>query len=296
VNLGYLALACSSTLEGALLANRIAYLGSVFLPLSMLMIILEVTQISYKKWLPVALCCLSAVVFLIAASPGILGIYYKEVSFRVIDGVASLEKVYGPLHPVYLIYLLGYFGGMVTVIFYARHKKTMDTTSYAVLLSIAVFVNIGVWFIEQLAEIDFEFLSVSYIISELFLLSAHNVMNENRRLRERILQAEKEKHSRAETAASEKMMETPLAEESIDPGRIEAFRKGLAKLTPTERIIYDAYAARVTSKEIMASLNIKENTLKYHYRNIYGKLCINSRTELLEMHKYLKLTDPISQK
>jgi DNA-binding CsgD family transcriptional regulator len=172
----------------------------------------------------------------------------------------------------------------------------MDTTSYAVLLSIAVFVNIGVWFIEQLAEIDFEFLSVSYIISELFLLSAHNVMNENRRLRERILQAEKEKHSRAETAASEKMMETPLAEESIDPGRIEAFRKGLEKLTPTERIIYDAYAARVTSKEIMASLNIKENTLKYHNRNIYGKLCINSRKELLEMHKYLKLTDPISQK
>jgi DNA-binding CsgD family transcriptional regulator len=296
VNVGYTLLALSDGLEMALNANRIAYLGSVFLPLSMLMIILEVTQISYKKWLPVALCCLSAVVFLIAASPGILDIYYKEVSFRVIDGVASLEKVYGPLHPVYLIYLLGYFGGMVTVIFYARHKKTMDATAYAVLLSIAVFVNIGVWFIEQLAEIDFEFLSVSYIISELFLLSAHNVMNENRRLRERILQAEKEKHSRAETAASEKMMETPLAEESIDPGRIEAFRKGLAKLTPTERIIYDAYAARVTSKEIMASLNIKENTLKYHNRNIDGKLCINSRKELLEMHKYLKLTDPISQK
>ena len=34
VNIGYFALAISSTLEEALLANRIAYLGSVLLPLA----------------------------------------------------------------------------------------------------------------------------------------------------------------------------------------------------------------------------------------------------------------------
>ena len=63
---------------------------------------------------------------------------------------------------------------------------------------------------------------------------------------------------------------------------------GLDRLTPTERLVYDAYTARVTSKEIMANLNIKENTLKYHNRNIYGKLGISSRKELLEMHKHMK--------
>ena len=36
VNLGYFALSISGTLEEAMLANRIAYLGSVFLPLCML--------------------------------------------------------------------------------------------------------------------------------------------------------------------------------------------------------------------------------------------------------------------
>ena len=45
VNLGYLALACSSTLEAALMANRIAYLGSVFLPFSILMAIANVCRI-----------------------------------------------------------------------------------------------------------------------------------------------------------------------------------------------------------------------------------------------------------
>ncbi len=76
--------------------------------------------------------------------------------------------------------------------------------------------------------------------------------------------------------------------EAISPERIEAFIGGINTLTPAEKSIYDAYIARVTTKEIMATLNIKESTLKYHNRNIYGKLGVSSRKELLEVHKHLK--------
>ena len=284
VNTGYTLLSLSSCLEMALMANRLSYLGSVFLPLSMLMIILEVTHTPYQKRLPAALLSLAVLVFLIAASPGILDIYYREVSFQIIDGAASLVKVYGPLHPVYLFYLLGYFSSMVAVIVLAQKKKTVDSPAHAMILAIAVMVNIGVWMIEQLTKIDFEFLSVSYIISELFLLGVHHVMNENRRLRELVKQVET-----VQTGSdADRMLETPLEEETVDPARLEAYMQGLERLTPTERIIYDAYVARVTSREIMANLNIKENTLKYHNRNLYGKLCVSSRKELLELHKHLK--------
>ena len=44
VNTGYTLLSVSTGLEMALMANRIAYFGSVFLPFSMLMIILTVTN------------------------------------------------------------------------------------------------------------------------------------------------------------------------------------------------------------------------------------------------------------
>ncbi|MBR6650462.1 MAG: hypothetical protein IKL36_03530, partial [Clostridia bacterium] len=66
------------------------------------------------------------------------------------------------------------------------------------------------------------------------------------------------------------------------------FMMGLKTLTPTERDIYDAYIARVTTKEIMANMNIKESTLKYHNRNLYGKLGVASRKDLLEIHKHIK--------
>ena len=281
VNIGYTFLSVSSCLETALWANRISYLGSVFLPMTMLMIILNVTNTRCKKWLPISLSVLSIIVFLIAASPGILPIYYKEVSFAVVNGVSTLIKVYGPLHPLYLFYLLGYFAAMVTVIIRASVKKTIDTASHAVILAIAVFVNIGVWFIEQLTSIDFEMLSISYIISELFLLGVHLVMNENQRLRELVMQKEE---ALRETSSAKKPQKTS----NISAEAKDYFAHGLETLTPTERVIYDAYLIGTPTKEIMSDLNIKENTLKFHNKNLYSKLGVSSRKQLLEVYRALQ--------
>ena len=289
VNIGYTVLSVSSGLEMALWANRVSYLGSVFLPPSMLMILLTVANIPYKKRLAGILLGIAAVVFLIAASPGVLPIYYKEVSFAVVDGVSTLIKVYGPLHSVYLVYLLSYFASMVAIILHANIKKTVDTTAHAVIIAIAVFVNIGVWFIEQLVAIDFEMLSVSYIISELFLLGVHLVMNEYQKMSQLVKQVETVQNYSDEAAAvPDAMLETPVESEAFSPEHIEIFMQGLQRLTPSEKALYDAYIARVTTKEIMASMNIKESTVKYHSRNLYSKLGVSTRRELLELHKHIR--------
>ena len=94
VNAGYFSLSISRTIEEALLANRIAYLGSVFLPMAMLMIILNTTRLRYKKWLPVVLLVLSVAVFLVAASPGYLDIYYKAVSIVTVNGGTVLQGIW----------------------------------------------------------------------------------------------------------------------------------------------------------------------------------------------------------
>ena len=286
VNTGYFVLSVSRDLEEALLANRLSYLGSVFLPMSMWMIILNITSISYRKWLPGLLLVIAAAVFLIAASPGYLDIYYKEVFFERIDGVSVLKKVYGPLHGIYLIYLLGYFSAMVVTIVSATLRDKLESTSYAVILAIAVFVNIGVWMIEQLVQIDFEILSVSYIISELFLLG----------LRLFITEVEKQKRQLVESTIENFRNELPsqVSAETADPAelqeyqeQLELFAAGMRYLTPKEQELYECYAAGMTTAEIMEHLNIKENTLKFHNKNLYGKLGINSRKQLIKLHKLL---------
>lgn len=280
VNIGYTVLSVSSGLEMALWANRISYLGSVFLPLAMLMIILNITNTRTKRWVPISLFSLAVVVFLIAASPGILPIYYKEVSFEVVNGVSTLVKVYGPLHPLYLVYLLGYFCAMVAVIIRASIKKTFDSTAHAVIIAMAVFVNIGVWFIEQISSIDFEFLSVSYIITELFLCGVHMVMNENQRLRELVQQKEEALRT---TSTDDSRSDRVVSSEMM-----EYFAQGLDTLTSQERQIYEAYLSGMSTKDIMIELNIKENTLKFHNKNLYSKLGVSSRKQLLEVYRAIK--------
>lgn len=61
----------------------------------------------------------------------------------------------------------------------------------------------------------------------------------------------------------------------------EYFICNLKTLTPTEYRIYELYLSGKTAKEIMEITGTKENTLKYHNKNIYSKLGISSRKQLL---------------
>ncbi len=283
VNAGYMALALSGTLEEALLANRVSYLGSVCLPLSMLMIIVKACGFRSSKHLGGILAALGAAVFLIAASPGYLDIYYSDVQLVFVNGVAVLEKVYGPWHCVYLFYLLAYFAAMVAVIALAWFKKRMECLLRAAFIASAVFVNMGIWLLEQLVRIDFELLAVSYIISSLFLLALCLLDQERPAEAVPVVQAEPE-------PVPDKPQEPEIVPEPEDnlPDQLSYFRSQLPFLTPTERIIYDRYLAGSSTKEIMAELNIKENTLKYHNKNIYGKLGVSSRKQLIVLAMEIK--------
>lgn len=285
VNVGYLWLALSRTLESALWANRLSYLGSVYLPIATLMIVLNTTGIKYSKYIPIAALTIASIMFIITASPGFSTVYYKEVSHSIIDGVASLKKVYGPLHRLYLYYLIATFGSMLAVSGYAIAKKKLVSTAQTVFLLIAVLVNLGVWLIEQLVVINFEMLSVSYIITELFLIALNVLVSENERLR-----ANREDITEVKVEAKPKI-KSRTADITVTDEMVCSYTEGLGTLTKTERIVYDMYISGSSTKEIMGQLCITENTLKYHNKNIYGKLGVSSRKQLLTIAEHINSTD-----
>ena len=69
--------------------------------------------------------------------------------------------------------------------------------------------------------------------------------------------------------------------EEIIPEKYEYFISNLGTLTPTENRVYELYLSGKSAKEIISILGITENTLKYHNKNIYSKLGISSRKQLL---------------
>lgn len=286
-NTGYLLLASAKTLKAALWANRIAYLGSACLPLSMMMIIMRVCRLKYKKWMTVVLPIITGIVFLVAASPGYSDIYYKEVSFTVVDGTGVLEKVYGPWHDLYFGYLLGYFAVMVGMIKYAKSKKTAESQLYATILGGMVFVNVGVWLLEQFIRMNFEILSISYIITEFFLLALCMMMQENDKIK---LSQPAPESAMQDALIAQEQAQSQDPDQTVDQEGLEhrkQFEERLSLLTKTERRVYDFYMADMSTKEVLKEMNITENTLKYHNRNIYGKLGVSSRKQLKEIGKQI---------
>lgn len=61
----------------------------------------------------------------------------------------------------------------------------------------------------------------------------------------------------------------------------EFFLCNLGTLTATEYKVYELYLAGKNAKQIVQLLGISENTLKYHNKNIYSKLGISSRKQML---------------
>lgn len=70
--------------------------------------------------------------------------------------------------------------------------------------------------------------------------------------------------------------------QALDPDAYALFCNNLSRLTPKEREIFELYLAGKTGKEIQEQLCINPNTIKYHNRNIYDKLGVHSRKELLK--------------
>ena len=187
VNLGYLLLSMAKTVAFAIFANDVAYLGSVFLPFFLLMMVLRFCGIKRRKPLTVVLVTLGIVMLAITTSPGILPVYYSTVDIEMVDGYTKLVREYGPLHLLYYVYLIGYMLSMIGVTLYAISKKKIKSRSHTALLLCAVFCNITIWLVEQFLPRGFEWLSVSYILTECLILAIYRsmqkqgLMNKNER-------------------------------------------------------------------------------------------------------------------
>ena len=265
INAGYLTMSLSDTIAEALLANRISYLGSVFLPLCMFMIIMNVCKVNYPKWVTCLLFVISIAVFVIAASAGYTDWYYSDVSIVFYDGAARLVKVYGPLHIVYHIYLFVYFASMATIIIVSVMNKKVFPIKHAILLLCAVFGNILIWLIEQGIDLEFEFLSISYIITEIFLLSLYCILQDYG-----IVVGDDVRGDFGQEHNQEIDLEILLKQ-----------NPQLTELTGRElEVLKLLLEDKLKRKEMAEELSVTEHTIKKHTAHIFSKLDVSDRKEL----------------
>lgn len=275
-NSGYFLMAICNSLAVAKLANAISYFGGAFSMLVMLLIIYDVCQMRKRPWLTWLLIGISVAFFALAASGDWLGLYYRSVSLKTVNGTTYMIKQYGPLHGLYALYLAGYIVLMLLCIGYAAKTKRLSSPKYTTFLMVTVLLNVCVWLVEQALDEEFEFLCVSYIVTEIMLLLIYNMLCDYGIIR-------------PELGVLSVQMLTRLNTRQVDSGALpsgmedmfRSFAEKAQALSAAERRILNYYIDGHDIAEIPDLAYISIHTVKKHNRSIYQKLDIASRDELM---------------
>ena len=276
INCGYFVLSVAGSLGGAMAANAVSYFGTAYSVLVMLFIIWDLCKFRRPKWVSILMLSVSTCAFLLAASGSWLGLYYESVSISQADGMTKLVKEYGPLHSLYAVYLVSYVLVMFGLILYAAVKKRLSSTKYALFLFVAVFFNLGVWALEQGMQEEFEFLSVSYIVTEVSLLLIYELLCDYGIIR-------------PDTGMVSVQMLTKLQNNRTSAGELppemqalfDGFAQRAKTLSSAEWRILNYYIQGYEISEIPDLAYISIHTVKKHNRSIYQKLELASRDELM---------------
>lgn len=283
-NMGNYLTSLAPTLTFALNANRITYIGQVFLPYFILKMILLFCNVQYSKKLDSILLSIGFIVLLITLTPGVFPYYYKAAELSTTNGYSQIIHEYGPLYTIYVIYLLLYTLGTLGVVLNAIRKKWVVQKAQIVFLYCAVLCNFLIYVLEKLVPQNFEILTISYLITEIFILLLYCILQEYELLRTA------SSHTNNLTVAHKQPEVSELysfSEESIR--HILSVCPELSVLTERETEVLKGLLYNKKRKEIATELYISESAIGKHTTSIFRKLEVNSRKEL-----YAKLISHVS--
>ena len=272
VNLGYLLISLANTVGFALFANDVAYLGSVFLSAFMFLTIVRLCGFEIKKAHVIICVSLGTLMFAIVASSPMLPLYYKSVDIEMIDGAAKLVKEYGVLHPFYMVYLIGYFAAMLGTIAHSVKKKKIAKPKLAGFIAAIVCSNIMMWLFERWLHWGYEFLSVTYVISELLLLIVYWMMQDY---------VHKDDVPVFTPAESEQLgIDVATMPMDVKIGKVLLCLKNGETLAPREREVLELILQYKKRREIAEIMYVSESSVKLYTRTLYSKLGVTCREEL----------------
>ena len=176
VNLGFLLVSRSQSLEEAIIANVIAYIGGCYLQLMIMLAVFSLCHIHLSRWIKTAFFTLSTVVFLSTLTPGRSGLFYKSLSFTRENGLSVLHKEYGPMHHVFLGMVVLYFVLSWSAIFYALAKKKQVSRKILILMFLPEIVGMVCYFGGRLILPGLELMPAAYVFAQLvYLIIVHRI-------------------------------------------------------------------------------------------------------------------------
>ena len=162
-NGGYFALAMSRTLEEALLANKLIYLGGMFMPMIFFLAVCEVSSIEVPRWLRLLMYGGQIIAYGVVCTIGYTKLYYVSATLIVDDGYGYLtDKVYGPGHVLYPVTMFGYLFASAGVLVYSMRRRNRVSLKNTLILVAAMAITSVSFVVERLFHFKWEIMPAIY--------------------------------------------------------------------------------------------------------------------------------------
>jgi len=138
----------AKTMEAAVVATKLGYIGKPIIVFSMLFLIIDITQIQVKNFVRTISAAVMVIFMFIALTYDKHGLFYTNVKFVNEGMFPHLVKGHGPLYYLYIAVIVLYSLGMV-LICYKQSKRITCKKDRDILFLFAIIVlapNIGYYF------------------------------------------------------------------------------------------------------------------------------------------------------
>lgn len=172
--LGYLLFALSSNFSTAIICNQLEYLGGIFLPILVILLVFEICKIRVKKVFVGILFGFGFFLFAAVLSVGHSPIYYKDFFIYIANDVTYAVKENGPVHLVFQIYLAAVaLTSLFILIRTRRTKHNVSRLNLTILIVGEIFV-IAIYFITSFISLPIDLIPAAYVVVQINLLIISN--------------------------------------------------------------------------------------------------------------------------
>jgi len=169
-NIGSVLMEMCTTFEGAMMANRISYIGGCFLSFFIINTIFDVCELKISMWIRGGIFAHCTLLYTFAFTAGEGSLFYEHVSYSIVDDRVILEKVYGPMHTFFVISVIGYALVSFAAILYTGMKKKKVSSHMLRLLYIPQLICLVTYLFNKRFGMEIELLYFGYTLALIVFL------------------------------------------------------------------------------------------------------------------------------
>lgn len=170
VCLAYFAYSSATDSGMVLTANQFSYIDGTFVQMFFLFCVLDICGIQVKKSFGIPLVLGNIFFILVVFTTVRSGLLYKGYDIGFYNGSANIQPELGPLHSVFISWVIFNTLIPIGVIIYSIIRKKKISYLYTTALGILEAATVATYFIERAFDLGFDILPCSYVFMEFIIL------------------------------------------------------------------------------------------------------------------------------